>query len=304
MNCFVTGGLGFLGSHISMELVRQGHNVTIYDIEPEIPKHLGSCRVINGDVRNYNGLVKGLEGMDIVFHFSGLLGTSELFENPHEAIDTNIKGALNVILACREIGIRKILFPTKPNEWHNVYSVTSQAVGKLGLSYNEFENFDIRILKFWNIYGPYQKIQPVRKAIPLFIIQALENKPIEIYGDGTQYIELVYVKNFAKIAIDFGLHIPKVKNKTYEIHSRHSLTINEIAKTILNLTGSSSEINHISMRKGETSEIVFRKDTNISEILHVAKETHLYEGLEKTISFYKEIPQNDRLQILRYYNYA
>ncbi|MEX0363022.1 MAG: hypothetical protein AB3N10_18755, partial [Allomuricauda sp.] len=111
-------------------------------------------------------------------------------------------------------------------------------------------------------------------------------------------------KNFAKIAIDFGLHTPKVKNKTYEIHSRHSLTINEIAKTILNLTGSSSEINHISMRKGETSEIVFRKDTNISEILHVAKETNLYEGLEKTISFYKEIPQNDRLQILRYYNYA
>ncbi|MEX0360760.1 MAG: NAD-dependent epimerase/dehydratase family protein [Allomuricauda sp.] len=301
MNCFVTGGLGFLGSHISMELVRQGHNVTIYDIEPEIPKHLGSCRVINGDVRNYNGLVKGLEGMDIVFHFSGLLGTSELFENPHEAIDTNIKGALNVILACREIGIRKILFPTKPNEWHNVYSVTSQAVGKLGLSYNEFENFDIRILKFWNIYGPFQKASPVRKAIPTFILQALNNKPVEIFGPGLQPIELIYVDDFSKIVTDFVKEKRVFPNEIVELVSHIRMTVNEVAQLIIDLTGSRSEIVHLDMRDGEMKASKFARCRAQIKTLESHHKTNLAEGMSKTISFYKNIPEFERELILRTY---
>ncbi|MBO0324293.1 NAD-dependent epimerase/dehydratase family protein [Muricauda sp. CAU 1633] len=301
MNCLITGGLGFLGTHITKELLQRGHTVTVYDIEAANFNQSKNCKIVKGDVRDYDHLVSHLDKNDVVFHMSGLLGTSELFENPREAINTNIHGALNVILGCNKVGIKRILIPTKPNEWHNVYSATSLAIQKLGLSYSEYIDMDIRVLKFWNVYGPYQKTHPIRKAIPLFIIQALENRPIEIFGDGSQEIELIFSKDFSKIAVDFTLYSGKIENEIYEIHSSIRLTILEIAHIIIKISGSKSEIKHIPMRIGEKVGTSFHRNQDIKTVIDLKPETEITIGLERTIDFYKSISKNKRQKILKHY---
>lgn len=299
VKCIVTGGNGFLGTHVVAELLTRGFGVVVYDIaSDEARKGLARVEFIQDDVRNIERLRVVLENADAVFHLSGVLGTEELFDSPEEAIDINIHGALNILLTSSNTGRKKcIFFPTKPNEWNNVYSATSQAVEKLGHAYRESMGLDIRVLRFWNVYGPGQKLFPVRKAVPLFIFSALENKPIEIFGDGTQIVELLYAQDVAKSIVDYVVY-DGVVLETYELSSGVRMTVEALARRLIAMIGSKSEVTFLPMRKGEASSIEFARARDVRQILGESKTTSFDDGMRKTIEWYRGL-SDDALENCR-----
>jgi len=303
MKSVVTGGMGFIGRHVASELVKRGHDVLVYDIEPDksVDVPIKATRV-RADIRDLPRLVRALAGVDLVFHVSGVLGTSELFDDPATAIDINIKGALNVLLAAKEAGVKRIFFPTKPNEWNNIYSVTAQAVEKLGHSYREHMDLDVRMLRIWNAYGPHQKLFPARKAVPLFVAQALQNKPVEIFGDGTQPVELLYVDDVARTIVDYLLFDGTV-TETHEIRAPQSITIRELAQTVIRMTDSKSQVLQRPMRRGEGSSGQFARARDVGHLLCESTLTPPNAGLRSTIGWYRKLPADTLAQAWSYYEH-
>lgn len=284
--CVVTGGNGFIGSHVVSELLERGADAVIYDLAPgSTPK----VRLIQDDIRNYEPLARCLTGTDYIFHLSGVLGTSELFDEPRKAIEINVLGALNILQA--SLGSRKapqIFFPSKPNEWNNVYSVTAQAVEKLGHAYRENFGIDVRILKLPNVYGPRQKVSPVRKVVPSFITRALRNRPIDIFGDGNQILELAYVQDVAKLIVDY-LITDTLPSETHEIASDQRLTVNEIADRVIDATGSRSTKIYFPQRRGELDSMRITRIRDVQELLGPMKLTSFDCGIQRTVEWYREI---------------
>jgi UDP-glucose 4-epimerase len=290
MKCIVTGGAGFIGSHVVSELIKRRFDVTIYDIAPD-RYSCNSSRVkfVQGDIRDCARVSELLKHADAIFHLAGLLGTSELFDIPRQAFETNVSGALNVLLACQEIDKSiRIFFPTKPNEWNNLYSITAQTVERLGHAFRENVGLDVRVFRLWNVYGPRQKLVPVRKAMPLFICRALEDHPIEIFGDGTQMLELLFVEDVAKAIVNYTLYDGEVL-ETFELKANIRMSVQKIAKKIIVMIGSKSETVYLSQRRGETGSNYLAHARDVGDILGDLVYTDLEAALRRTIDWYRNI---------------
>ena len=292
MICVVTGGAGFIGSHVAAELISRHFDVIVFDIARQC-EQLKGITLVQEDIRNFPRLRATIEAADFVFHLCGILGTRELFDTPREAIDINMNGALNVLLAAKDARKRKrIFFPTKPNEWNNIYSVTSQAVEKLGHAYREYMGLDVRVLRLSNVYGPRQKLFPVRKVIPFFVFQALENRPIEIFGDGTQTLELLYVSDVAKSIVNFVMKAAPV-SETFELRAKAVITAEALARKIIAMTDSTSELIRLPPPIGVNPEIQFHHARDVQEIVGNWNSTEVDTGIRETINWYRNLSRQE-----------
>jgi len=287
----VTGGNGFIGRHVVYELLSRGFEVVTYDVTSE-DKIIGAPQLqcFHGDIRDIERLNLSLSDASFVFHLAGILGTDELFETPREAIDINIGGALNVLLASIDSKPPpRIFLPTKRNEWNNIYSVTAQSVAKLGHAYRENAGLDVRVLSLPNVYGPHQKLFPVRKAVPLFIVQALRNRPLEIFGDGTQPVELVFVEDAAKSIVDYTLCEGPVL-ATFKLETKKMMSVDELARLIITMTDSCSRIVHLAKRRGESGGVSVSDCQDVQELIGPQCQRSIDDGLRTTIDWYKQLP--------------
>lgn len=301
MKCLVTGGSGFIGKAVVTTLSRQGHDVEVYDRKVHNVSAIFSNTVCHhGDIRDQKLLERVLAGVDVVFHLSGLLGTSELFDDPTTAIDVNIKGALNVLLAAKANNIRKVFLPTKPNDWNNIYSVTSQAVEKIGHSYRQYMDMDVRVLRILNVYGPGQSLYPIRKAVPLFILQAIHGLPVEIYGNGDQVVEPLYITDVANSIVDYTLS-DTIITATHELRSADTITIRALAERIIFLSESDSKLTFQPSRRGEGDSRNLAHAPDITETINTSANTSLDAGLKKTIDWYRKLKPSDIAEARRYY---
>lgn len=289
MRCLVTGGLGFLGWHVTSELLRRGYSVECCDVAQTSPRSKHSCvRHISGDVRDLDLMSKMVAETDLVLHLSGKVGTEELFRDPKEAIDNNINGALSMLRAL--LNARKpvsIFFPAKPNEPNDIYTATLQAVEKLGHAYREYYGLDVRILRLPNVYGPGQTNYPVRRVVPAFIVRAINNLPIEIQGDGSQTVNLVFAYDTARIITDYMLHANR-PSETHEIIFGSQLSVVELARMIVACAGSTSPIIHVAGRKGSKSMVNRTPSSDVRLLIDKYPHTPLEQGIMATISWHRE----------------
>jgi nucleoside-diphosphate-sugar epimerase len=208
MKCVVLGASGFIGNACVDELLSRGDVVVAFDrgikrkktgIESEFTNDV---QYIEGNILDKEALTTAFEGADEVYHLAGQLGTSELEYSMRSAIETNILGALSVFetgISCR---VPKIFLASKPNVWLNTYTITKHTAEKIANLMTRYHPVKISVLRYFNIYGPGQKIYPVRKILPTFAIQAMRGLPIQIYGDGTQTVDMLYSKDAARITVD------------------------------------------------------------------------------------------------------
>jgi nucleoside-diphosphate-sugar epimerase len=293
--------MGFIGRRVSQELLGCGHEVLIYDSDAGTAADaLPGATLVHADVRDRRRLASVVADADWVFHLSGVLGTSELFDDPETAIDVNIKGALNVLLACRGTKVKRVFLANKPNEWNNIYSVTSQAVEKLGHSFREHMNVDARVLRIWNVYGPRQKLFPIRKVVPHMVMQALRGAPLELFGDGTQMVELLYVDDVARAIVDFLFHAGNVES-TYELKAVRPMSALDLAHTIIRLTNSNSTVRLLPMRTGESVSTRFAAASSLAQLLPGLSQTPLNEGLLETIEWFRSMPAVEMAAAWRFY---
>ncbi|MBI2031570.1 MAG: SDR family NAD(P)-dependent oxidoreductase [Candidatus Levybacteria bacterium] len=284
----VTGGRGFIGSHLVDRLSRDGYKVITFDNSTkQIPTGETSIKHIQGDIADEEEIKRAVSQSKYVFHLAGVLGTSETIDDPVYAVRENIFGALTVLEAIKDQGKRGTMITIGGIDWPNPYAITKKVAEDFSLMYQSEYGVDVKVVRGLNVYGPRQKHAPVRKAVPNFIVRALQNEPLEVFGDGTQILDLVYVEDMAEVMIR-SMQLRSYVHHVMDAGTGKGITVNELARTIVGLTDSRSPIMHFPMRQGEPEHSVTLGDTRTLEAIGYVPSTPLVEGLRKTILWYKE----------------
>jgi len=279
MKALVTGASGFIGRNLSSQLSSNGFDVTGFD------NKIGyGGKLILGDIASFD-LDDTLEGVDIVFHLAGLLGTTELFHRIIEAERVNVLGTLNLLESMRRCGVSRVVFTSKPNVWrHNVYTITKENCERYLEMYKEIFGLTTVIAKPFNVYGSGESLSEYRKAIPYFIVSALRNDPLEVFGNGNQTMDAIYIDDAVDGIIKCAEVLPR---EVVEIGSANPITVNNLAEKIIKLVGSKSKIVHLPMRKGETDLHHVCANGNMERLVGIKPRIGLDEGLIRTIKWYK-----------------
>lgn len=288
----VTGGAGFIGRHLVNELAQnRGHEVVVLDYEIENELFDGMDRVSQHlvDIRNIDQHHGLLEGVDAVYHLAGLLGTTELYSRVVEAEEINVLGTVKLLEAMREHGVERILYTSKPNMWrHNIYTITKTNGARYVEAYDEVYGFDSTIVKPYNVYGPDERLDIYRKAVPYFIVAALQGDPLEVFGSGRQTMDLLYVDDAARMFADLA-ETDASSGETVELGSGEPVTVNALAEEVVELVGSESPIEHVPMREGEDEDSLVVADTSaMNRVLGIPDLVPRREGLLNTIKHYED----------------
>jgi len=288
----ITGGAGFIGSHLCDALVAKGEDVVILDNLSTGSKnniaHLeGKIKVIQGDIRDQNLVESLIKDCDLVLHMAAALGVDNILENPIESISTNFYGSEIVLKASLKYDKRIIIASTSEIYGKNVKQPLSElddrVMGtpqKLRWTYSDAKaleeatahyyfltkNLPVTTVRFFNTVGPRQTGK-YGMVIPRFVKSALNGAPIEVFGDGKQTRVFCHVKDTVK-AISSIIIEPKTIGEVFNIGGSGEISIFELAKLIIQKTGSKSEITFTKYEDayGIGFEDMERRVPNISKI--------------------------------------
>lgn len=282
----ITGGSGFIGKHLAGLLQEKGYKVAILDrSDKNIPKDI---KVFKGDVRDKAIVDKAMKGMDYVYHLAGLLGTEELLFNTVEATDVNVIGTLRIIEAATKNKTKLVLI-SKPNPWLNTYSITKETSEKFALMYRKEFGLNVVIVKWFSVYGPGQKHYGVQKAVPTFIVNAIEGKPLPVFDKGQQTADFIFTSDAVRATMLVG-ESEKAEGQIIEIGTGEETKVIDLAKMVIRMTGSKSKIEYLPMRKGEDRNARVVADTKLlKKFTKFKPEVDFETGMAETIDFYKKL---------------
>jgi UDP-glucose 4-epimerase len=303
----ITGGAGFIGSHIAEYLSGEGHEVIILDsLRTGFEKNLNglNVRFEKGDIRDKDLVEELAQGASGIFHLAALVSVPESLLNINECIEINALGTINILEAAKKSTNCKVVLsssaanygdnPILPKvEKMTPEPMTPYAVTKLDgefylKMYQDQWNVPTASLRYFNVFGPRQNPQSAyAAAVPIFINKALQNQPITIYGDGSQTRDFIYVKDVVKA----NILASKMGEGTYNVALGYSTSILELAKKIIEITNSKSQIQFLEERPGDIKHSI----ANPSKFnqLGFKPDFTIDKALQETISFY----ENELLQI-------
>lgn len=201
MRVLVTGGGGFLGSHVADVLCERGHEVRIFDRRPS-PWPSPDRTMILGDVRDPDAVRDAVRGCDAVYHLAALADIGVALDSPRPTVEINILGTLNVLEAAREAGVRRVIFASSIYVYSNqggFYRTTKQAGELLMQDYRDRYGLSHTILRFGSLYGPRAD---VGNAIRGILAQALRRRRIEYGGTGAEVREYIHIRDAAEMSVD------------------------------------------------------------------------------------------------------
>jgi UDP-glucose 4-epimerase len=268
----ITGGAGFIGSHLLKELLQRDYSLTIIDdlstgkkesIAPTLKK--SNVKFVQGSINDLPLLQKLFKDIDYVFHLAAIASIPRSIENPRLCHDVNAGGTLNVLIAARDNKVKRVInasscaiygdapgLPKKedmPKNPLSPYAVAKLAAEEYCQVFQSVYRLPTVSLRFFNIYGPGQNVNAAyAAAIPLFIKLAKAGKPLEIYGDGKATRDYVYIKDAVNA---FILAAESDASGIYNIGGGKSVTVNELAKLINKLTGNKASLIYKAIRTGD-----------------------------------------------------
>jgi len=310
----VTGACGFIGSHLVERLVREGADVCAYvyynsfsswgwldTISRDVIDHID---VVQGDVRDAVSVRKAVEGVDVVFHLAALIGIPYSYYAPTSYVDTNISGTLNILQACREFGVDKLLTTSTsevygsalytpideshPRQGQSPYSATKIAADALAESYYRSFNVPVVIVRPFNTFGPRQS---ARAIIPTIITQMLSEKTEIMLGSTETTRDFVYVED----TVDAFISIAKANNvcgKELNIATQREWSIEVTAKKIAEIIGRDVHIVKDEQRvRPERSEVdrLLGSNERIGELVGWKPQYSFEDGLARTVKWFRVI---------------
>jgi len=281
MKILVTGGSGFIGSHLVSELQQRGHDVDI--LSNDMPGQSVKSNYIYADITDREKMLSIIPKYEVIYHLAGLLGTSELIEKAYEASIVNILGTINILDGAR-VNKSKVIHITKPNCWLNTYSITKYAGESFAKMYYKEFGLPTVSIRWYNVYGPNQSFH-CQKAVPFFIRWALKNEPIQIWGDGEQTMDLIYATDAVRATIEIGQQ-NKYDGETIDVGSGSETSVNDFAEMVIKLTNSKSQIQHLPMRAGEDMNTKLCADISVIKELGFKYMFDLESGMRKTVDWY------------------
>ena len=266
MRVLITGGAGFIGSHLCDSLVAAGDEVSILDnlstgSERNIAHLKGKIQVNQGDIRDKELVEKLTKDADLILHMAAALGVDNILENPIESISTNFYGSEVVLNTALKFDKRIVIASTSEIYGKNTKSQLSETddriIGtpqKLRWTYSDAKaleeatayflfltkNLRVTTIRFFNTVGPRQTGK-YGMVIPRFVKAAVTNKPLQIFGDGTQSRVFCHVADAVKAIITLALN-NKTIGEVFNVGGKGEITILELAQLIINQTNSKSEI--------------------------------------------------------------
>ena len=295
----LTGGAGFIGSHLARAWEREGVEVVVLDsLRTGSEKNLEGlkCRFVRGDVRDVALLREAMEGCEAVHHLAAMVSVPESMENPREAEEINAGGTLAVLDAAKGAGVRKVVLSStcavygfaerlehretdlpEPASPYAISKLTAEHYMKL---YNDEFGVPTVALRYFNVYGPGQDPNSAyAAAVAAFASRARANQPLTIYGDGEQTRDFVFVEDVvrANIAAARG-----EASGLFNVGCGEQLTINRLARQIVEACDSRSKIEHAPPRAGDVRHSRANIDRTRGE-LGWEPTVSVAEGLRATI---------------------
>ena len=297
----ITGGAGFIGSHIAEYLVSEGHKVVVLDsLRTGFKKNIDSFNLefVQGDIRDADKVNQLVTDASAIFHLAAVVSVPESIDKISECNAINTQGTINVLEAARNAGNCKVILsssaanygdnPVSPKvETMKPEPLTPYSITKLDGEFyldmyrNQF-NIPTTSLRYFNVFGPRQNPKSAYAAVvPIFIINALQNKPLTIYGDGKQTRDFIYVKD----VVAANLKASQTGKGVYNVALGNSTSVIALAEFIIKITNSKSEIQFKESRAGD----IKHSQANPAKFLKEGfkPKYSIEEGLKETIAFYE-----------------
>jgi UDP-glucose 4-epimerase len=305
MKVLVTGGAGFIGSHVVDTLISQNVETYVLVSGTRSSKHPNlvnkDAKLVQGDLQLYSQLKRATEGMDYVCHLGGVL-SHYVDAYPNVAIKINIQGTWNLKRACWENGVERIVYgstsfvygdhwqqaivescPPRPKELYGVTKLAAEHI--LQTMYPE--KVPYTILRLFNVYGPRQYPSPgYSSVLTAWIPKALNKESLEIHDDGTQRLDFVYVKDVAR-AFSLAIHKPEAENHVFNVGSGISISMNQLARMLNRLAENPTHV-HYNREHPAYLKHVQADNTYILERLGWKPMISLEKGLVETINFFND----------------
>lgn len=302
----VTGGAGFIGSHLVRRLLTGGHTVRVVDNfstgrRENLGEVLGDVELIEGDLQSYERAHAAVRGVDVVLHQAALPSVPRSIQDPLTSNASNVIGTLNVLLAARDSDVRRVVFassssvyganPEMPkHEGMAPVPISPYAVAKLAgegycRSFSAVYGLETLALRYFNVFGPRQDPRSQYAAvIPNFISAFLEERPPTVYGDGHQSRDFTYVENVVAanlLAMDASVDAGTVLNAA----CGERISLLDLLAGLRDLSGSRLDAHHEPARPGD----VMHSQADISrarELLAYQPVVEFHEGLARTFEYF------------------
>ena len=312
----ITGGCGFIGSHIVEKFLKEDFIVTVVDLwkSHEIKNFENQFENLTFkklSILEFDKLEELIKENDYMIHMAAILGTAETITtyDIEDVIKTNVLGTTKILKMAKKNNLKKILIPTTPDvTWINPYKITKHAIEKIAQLFNHEYQLNVSCLKLGNIYGPRERWLEAsetnmdcpfnyQKVVPSFIMDTLYGKQITIYGDGHQKSEYIFVEDVVNA---FYLTIKSEKNfgtEVIHVGSGKNLSVIDIIEGLEQAWNKKLEKNFVDMRPGEHKIEIALNPEPMKRLINYELKYDLIEGLKKTIPYYEkqfEIQKNNQ----------
>jgi UDP-glucose 4-epimerase len=298
----VTGGAGFIGSHLVQALLERGDEVRVLDnFSTGARANLAGLGVdvVEGELRSYERVHNAVRGTEVVFHLGALGSVPRSVQDPLTSSAVNVEGTLNVLLAARDEGVRRVVYASSSSIYGNQselplresmapdpispYGVAKLAAERYCVSFSRvYHSFETVVLRYFNVFGPRQDPNSQYAAVvPLFVTAIAAGTPVTVFDDGGQSRDFTFVENVVAanlLAADAG----GASGRIFNVSAGLPTSVGELADTIGELLGRPVERRYFPPRPGDLrnswADISEARDT-----LGFEPTTSLEEGLQRTI---------------------
>ena len=309
MTSLVTGGAGFIGSHIVEELIRKGQKVRVVDNfltgkKENLEPFLAEIELIEGDIRDFETCRLALRAIDLVFHQAALPSVPRSIEQPELAHEINVTGTLNLLRAAVDARVKSFVFassssiygddPQLPKKEGNEgkplspYGASKFAGEKYCQVFSEVFGLPVVSLRYFNVFGPRQDpFSQYAAVIPNFITRILGGEKPVIYGDGEQSRDFTYVANVVEANLRAVESLPEVSGGVFNVACGEKTTVNDLARQVNAIFGTLLNPVYEEPRPGDIKHSY--ADVSLArERLKYEPIVSFREGLERTVAWYRE----------------
>ncbi len=306
----ITGGAGFIGSHLADRLLKTKNYVTVYDNLDEyysnkrgnVVHNLGNPNFafVAEDILNYETLSEYVDGVDVVFHMAAQPGVGFSMKNPEKTLMINVLGTLNVLEAAKKAGVRRVVFASSSSvygtpryrpldEDHPTVPISTYGASKLAAEnlcriYHDQFGLEVVILRYHTVYGPRQRPD---MAINRWARQVFHKKPITVYGDGSQTRDFTYIEDIISGTLRAS-EVGGIGGEVFNIGGGRSVTLTETIDMLADTMGMDIEVNHEPSRTGDVNAT--HADTRKAHrVLDFQPQVQLEEGLARFVDWFRRV---------------
>jgi len=306
MHALVTGGAGFIGSHIVEELLRRGDNVRVLDNfssgrRENLEALPGKPEILEGDLRDAETVKAAVRDVELVFHLAAFISVPQSMTDPETCFAVNVGGTVNLLEAARQAGTRKVVissstavygnttvFPTTeetPLQPLSPYAVSKQVNELYASLYTRVLGLPVTALRYFNVYGPRQRPDSNYAAvIPIFVRSLVAGQPITIYGDGKQSRDFIFVKDVVRANLLAAK--ADAAGEVFNICTGHETSLVDLLEELSELSPTTPQVRFDTPRTGDIYRSAGCPD-KATKMLGFKARTTIAEGLKQTIEWMK-----------------